>query len=429
MERIQNQVISRALLDGIPDAVYVIDPETSKIVDCNRHAHEDLQLTRDQVLEHSVLSLQTGVHGLPAWSEIAAVIRAQAPYRFIGSHLRADGTELPVEVNTDITWMDGREYFISIARDIRRQSASGSTIAPDGESWQVLYDLANGVWDWRIESGALYFSPALKSLLGYGPDEMEPVLATWKANVHPDDVPAVLASLEDHLQGKRHLFEAVYRLRNRNGHFIWVHDRGQVVEWNDAGQPARAVGMVHDVTDAKAIEQSLQNLAERDSLTGLYNRRRGMELYEEAFAAVRRQNRNLALLILDLDHFKGINDQFGHLVGDDILRWIGAAILSCMPAAGIGFRWGGEEFVVALPNLDESEASDLAEQIRVKLSERTWPELSPGFRITASAGIAVYPQQGEDPNALIVAADRALYEAKRAGRDCIVHAPVMSDSV
>jgi len=419
----QNQVISRALLDGIPDAVYVIDPETSNIVDCNRHAYEDLLLTRDQVLEHSVLSLQTGVHGLPAWSEIAEVIRAQAPYRFIGSHLRADGTELPVEVNTDITWVDGREYFVSIARENSRRPVSGSTIAPEGESWQVLYDLANGVWDWRIDSGALFFSPSLKSLLGYGPDEMEPILATWKANVHPDDVPVVLASLEDHLQGKRHLFEAVYRLRNRNGHFIWVHDRGQVVEWDEAGHPRRAVGMVHDVTDAKALEQSLQNLAERDSLTGLYNRRRGMELFEAAFDEARRQHRNLALLILDLDHFKSINDRFGHLVGDDILRCVGAEILSCMPEAGIGFRWGGEEFVLALPNLDESEASELAEQVRGRLSERTWPELSPGFRITISAGIAMYPQQEDDPNALIVAADRALYEAKRAGRDRIVRAP------
>jgi len=419
----QNQTISRALLDGIPDAVYVIDPETSNIVDCNRHAYEDLLLTRDQVLQHSVLSLQTSIHGLPAWSEIVGVIREQAPYRFIGSHLRADGSELPVEITTDVARIDGREVFISVARDIRRRQAVNSTISPSGDSWQVLYDLAHGVWDWRVATGELYFSPSLKSLLGYGPDEMAPVLDTWKDNVHPDDMPVVLATLEDHLKGRRHIFEAVYRLRNRNGHYIWVHDRGQVMEWDGEGRPSRTVGMVHDVTDAKALEHSLQNLADRDSLTGLFNRRRGLELYERAFSSAVRTGTPLALLILDLDHFKSINDVYGHLVGDDVLRWVGKTILASIPEATVSFRWGGEEFIVVLPEFGAEGAFEIAERLRSHLSDRTWPELAEDFRVTTSVGMAELNHECPGSSSdLIVVADRALYDAKLGGRDRVSRA-------
>lgn len=184
-------LLSRALFDGLPDAVYLIDPVSSRIIDCNRRAYEDLFLTREQVLNHSVLSLQVDVRGLPAWSDIAAVIRQTPVFRFYGHHRRADGTVLPVEVLTSTSILGGQEIFISVARDISQRISEHAR----DQDWSVLYDLAQGVWDWRCQEEVLYFSPNLKRFLGYGPDEMPPVLATWKDNVHPDDLPMVLSSL------------------------------------------------------------------------------------------------------------------------------------------------------------------------------------------------------------------------------------------
>lgn len=409
--------LDRALFDAIPDAVYLIDPVTSNILDCNRHAYEDLDLTREQVLNHSVLSLQIDVHGLPAWTEIADVIRQNRVYRFQGHHRRADGSSLPVEVNTEAVVYQKREWFISVARDISKRQCS----TLDEQDWSVLYDLADGVWDWRVANGSLYFSPNLKRFLGYGPDEMEPVLSTWKDNVHPDDLPIVLAALEEHLTGRRSQFMATYRLRNRNGFYLWVEDHGMITDLLPNGEPERVVGFINDVTDYKTIEVILQKEAEKDSLTGLFNRRRGMELLLETFNNTVKQQSNtkveLSLLVIDLDFFKRINDLYGHLEGDEVLRIAGSLILKSLPEDAVAFRWGGEEFLVALPGASLAEARKRAEQIRQAFVNREWQSGIEGECVTVSIGIAHYPQEATQLIELIAVADKAVYLAKRLGRN------------
>ena len=411
---------SPSLLHALSDAVYVIDPASSRIVDCNRAAHEDLLLDRDDVLEHSVLSLQTAVHGMPAWSEIAEVIRRSSPYRFVGAHRRADGSEMPVEVVTSVATVDGNERFISVARDISRRPGVAEPDASSRDRWQILHDLADGVWDWYPAEERLVFSPRLHSLLGYGPEEMPEVIETWKDNVHPEDLPVVLTMLEDHLKGERHHFEAVYRLRNRNGHYLWVHDRGSVVEWDADGRPLRVTGLVHDETDAKTVESRLQREADHDALTGLLNRRRGMELLGGLF---RRHlpdgEQALAVIALDLDHFKRINDRYGHLVGDRVLQRLGAIIRSEVPMEAIAMRWGGEEFLIGLPITHDEQPFDLVSRLRDALVETAWAPPLANQQITASAGFAVREASEQTLTDLIASADRALYLAKREGRDRI----------
>ncbi|OZB35624.1 MAG: sensor domain-containing diguanylate cyclase [Halothiobacillus sp. 14-56-357] len=409
--------LERTLFDAIPDAVYLIDPVTSNILDCNRHAYEDLYLTREQVLNHSVLSLQTDVRGLPAWAEIADVIRQNRVYRFHGHHRRPDGSSLPVEVNTQAVVYQGREWFVSVARDITKRQCSSQS----EQDWSVLYDLADGVWDWRVADGSLYFSPNLKRFLGYGPDEMEPVLSTWKDNVHPDDLPIVLGALDEHLPGRRSQFFATYRLRNRNGFYLWVEDHGVVTDYLPNGEPARVVGFINDVTDYKTLEVALQKEATRDSLTGLFNRRRGMELLLETFNETVKPQSNtrveLSLLVIDLDFFKRINDLYGHLEGDEVLRIAGSLILKSLPENAVAFRWGGEEFLVALPGTSLAEARERAEKIRQAFVNPEWPPGIEGECVTVSIGIAQYPQEATQLIELIAAADKAVYRAKRLGRN------------
>lgn len=409
-----------ALMHALPDAVYVIDPATSRIIDCNRAAHEQLLLQRADLLEHSVLSLQTAVHGMPAWSEIAEVIRKASPYRFIGSHRRADGSELPVEVVTSVAIIDCEERFISVARDISRRPGVSDAEDFSQDRWQILHDLADGVWDWHPAEDRLIFSPRLHSLLGYGPEEMPEVISTWKDNVHPEDLPVVMTTLEGHLKGERHRFEAVYRLRNRNGHYLWVHDRGSVVQWDARGRPLRVTGLVHDVTDAKAVESRLQRAADRDTLTGLLNRRKGMEQLDELFAVTRRSNCQLALIALDVDHFKPVNDRFGHLVGDSVLSRLGQVIARTVPREAVAMRWGGEEFLIGMIMEGENASGcQMAATILSELEALDWPEPLEAETITASAGVTRSDHGTESINDLIAAADRALYLAKRQGRNRI----------
>ena len=413
------------LLGHLADAVYLIDPATSNIVWGNRMAWESLGLTREDVLNHSVLSLQLDVHGLPQWSEIADAIRATDCYRFIGRHRHQAGHEVEVEVNTTHFEHHGRAFFLSVARNITRRTAQEQD-ARDRESrlWFALNEASDGLWDWEVQTGTLYFSPQLKRMLGYGPDEMPPVFETWSQNVHPDDAERVMATLQDHMQGRRIRYEAEYRLRNRNGHFIWVHDRGRVCERGPDGDPVRVVGMVQYINDRKYMEQQLQELASSDMLTGLANRRAGASFLETQLALCQRLGLPLGLAFIDIDHFKQVNDRHGHQTGDDVLKNVGAIVSGTVRHSDMVCRWGGEEFILIAPNTNHAQMVALAEKIRHAV-EATNAGRSP--QVSISVGVAVAePDQGDinlDATTLIARADAALYRAKLGGRNRVEAPP------
>lgn len=403
------------LFEHLADAVYLIDPDTSNIVWANRLAWECLGMTRDDILNHSVLSLQKDIHGLPQWSEIAEIIRASDCYRFIGRHRHRDGHEIEVEVLTTSFEHAGRPYFLSVARNLSRQLAQQQDLQDrEKQLWFALNEAIDGLWDWEVATGKLYFSPQLKRMLGYGPDEMAPVLDTWKLNVHPDDVADVLGVLSEHMQGKRARFEAVYRLRNRNGHYLWVHDRGRVCEFAPNGEPARVVGMVHDISDRKQLELQLQELASFDPLTGLPNRREANAFLDTQAQLCRRMNLPLGIAFLDIDHFKQINDLHGHLMGDQVLRQVGTVIQSTVRGSDMVCRWGGEEFLILAPNTALQDMHRVAEKVRQAVVDAT-----PGLpmSITLSAGVSAARGQAIDIRTLISEADSALYKAKSEGRN------------
>ncbi|HQV14464.1 MAG TPA: PAS domain S-box protein [Denitromonas sp.] len=251
-----------ALFEHMADAVYVLDPDTSHIIWGNRAAWESLGLSRDEVLNHSVLSLQVDITGQPQWSEIAAVIRNTPCFTFVGRHRHADGHTVAVEVNTTAFVSAGRELFLSVARDVsRRVALEGELNTREKQLTFALNEASDGLWDWNITTGEVLFSPRLKQMLGYGPDEMPPHVTTWKDSVHPDDVERVIATLNEHLSGKTGRYDTEYRLRNRNGDNLWVHDRGRVCERDATGQPTRIVGMVQDISSRKAAEAKAERLS------------------------------------------------------------------------------------------------------------------------------------------------------------------------
>jgi PAS domain S-box-containing protein len=249
------------------DAVYLLDPATSDIVWGNRAAWASLGLTPETVLNHSVLSLQMDVTGAPQWTDIAAVIRQSKCFTFVGRHRHAQGHEVAVEVNTTRFVDNGREYFLSVARDISRRMALEADLKKrENQLWFALNEAMDGLWDWDIPAGSVFFSPQLKRMLGYGPDEMAPTLAAWADNVHPDDAALVQLILGEHLAGKRARYEAEYRLRNRTGQYLWVHDLGRVCERDEQGNATRVVGTVQDVTRQHEAQVALQR-SEADQRT------------------------------------------------------------------------------------------------------------------------------------------------------------------
>jgi diguanylate cyclase (GGDEF)-like protein len=182
---------------------------------------------------------------------------------------------------------------------------------------------------------------------------------------------------------------------------------------------ARLTGVFNHMVDKlKESRTELERLSLTDGLTGLYNRRHLATTIAEELARARRQGRPCALAMLDVDHFKKYNDAHGHLAGDEVLVRVAKVIRDCTRVIDRPVRYGGEEMLVLLPDTDLAGAAEVGERIRARLAE----EFFAGGRVTVSVGVAVYPEHGESPEALIMSADAALYEAKHNGRDRVVKA-------
>ena len=409
-----------AMFEQMADAVYLLDPSTSRVVWTNRAGWAMLGLDASEVLDHSVLSLQKDVTGLPQWNDIAQVIRSQSPYVFVGRHRHHEGHEVPVEVQTTCFVHGGREYFLSVARDITRRLALEHELhAREKQLWFALNEASDGLWDWDLTLGSVFFSPQLERMLGYGPQEMKPTLESWAENVHPEDAARVRGLLDDHLCGKRSRYDAEYRLRNRNGHSLWVHDHGKICDRDEQGRPSRMVGMVQDITDRKHLQLSLEDLAAHDGLTGLPNRRHGEAALVESLGQCARQGGSLGLCLVDLDHFMQINDRFGHLQGDAVLQQAAKLLSAVLRRGDLAYRWGGEEFVLVFPGADAAGLLRVVERLRELMAGHPWQANLGPDRLTASFGAAVFPEHGSNLRQLLANADVALYRAKANGRDRI----------
>ena len=412
------------LFDQIPDAVYLLDPETSNVIECNRAGYQMLGMVKSEILNHSVLSLQKDVKGLPQWAEISAVIQANKDYTFIGRHRHKDGSEIAVEVYTRYFVEDNTPYFLSVARNISKRLAfEQSTQDHNQRLWQTLNQSLDGMWDWNLTNDHVYFSPQLKTMLGYGPDEMEPHVDTWKNNIHPEDMPLVIKRMQDHLADRRERFHAEYRLKNRNGHFVWVQDRGRVCERDAQGNPSRVVGIVQDITDLKQIQVTLEAQASEDILTGLANRRKAEKVLAEQLNLLARTHQTFSVGMIDLDHFKQINDLHGHHIGDKTLKQAGLLLQQNIRTQDHIARWGGEEFILIMPNTNQQQALALSDQLHQVFADYNWNTQLGIEPISFSMGLTTLSESNNlDQNAILIEVDQALYEAKSRGRNQTVGA-------
>lgn len=418
--KMPQNIIPTCLLEELPDAVFLLDPISSNILYANKMAYESVGLTEEEVINHSVLSLQDSVINQPHWSEIAAVItQSEEAYVFLGKHKRKDGSCFPVEVRTSNLHHGGKHFFLSVARDITyRQMIDKEMDTHKHSLWYALNEASDGIWEWNIEHSSLYVSPKLKEMRGYGPEEDASTVDFWVDGIHPEDKKRVLAVMDEHLQGRTDKFEAKYRLRNRAGHYIWVDDRGKISQRDAKGNPAVVAGMVQNVTDQVVLQERLENQAARDELTGAFNRRVCYEIIEQQIVTSRINGEPFAVVFIDIDYFKSINDKYGHQVGDVVLTTFVNKVEERLRENDILFRWGGEEFLLLLPKLEQSKQHSVAAKICKNIAENCIVlDDETKISLTVSMGVSSYPKHGLTRSELIEKADIAMYRAKANGRN------------
>lgn len=280
----------------------------------------------------------------------------------------------------------------------------------------ALEGAGDGVWDWQTQTGQLSASERWRSMMGLPADAAETHISQVLACIHAEDLPRVHAELQRCLDGSVPNLISEHRIADGSGGWRWVLARGTVIERDRQGRPLRMIGTLSDITARRDSEERVRFMALHDPLTELANRAHFDERMHFALANARRYNESLGLILLDLDRFKPVNDQFGHAVGDQLLQTVARRIRSSVRETDTVGRIGGDEFVVLLTGpVTRETAQVVADKI---FNQVALPMELAGLHIeiTCSLGLALYPEDGQDELTLAKAADESMYRNKRAGR-------------
>lgn len=292
---------------------------------------------------------------------------------------------------------------------------------PAASYFQLLEQLPAAVYvDSPDPDGrTLYVSPRVRDLLGISPAEYIARSIEWDSLVHHDDRERMREDYRSFLETGQP-DSGDYRFVHADGHVVWIHDRSQVVR-DDAGRPLFVQGVMFDITAQKEAELSLQHMAYHDTLTGLPNRAMFEEHLDLAIARARRSGRSVAVIFMDLDDFKHVNDSMGHAAGDELLRVVGQRLREATRDTDLVARLGGDEFLVLLADLPDDRGGSPAAVVRTVVDRAAGSVgRAVGLRgrtveITISVGASMYPSEARDAAELMSRADAAMYAHKRRG--------------
>jgi diguanylate cyclase (GGDEF)-like protein/PAS domain S-box-containing protein len=286
-----------------------------------------------------------------------------------------------------------------------------------------------------LDEGAttLYISPAVTPMLGYTPEEWTADPDLFPRILHPEDREAVLAANVRHNETGEP-FRMEYRMIAKDGRIVWVRDEAVIVR-DERGRPLYSQGFLLDITASKLAEERISYLSYHDQLTGLANHAMFSEVATLALARARRNDLALAVLFLDLDDFRLVNDSLGPACGDELLRQVAERLASCVRDTDTVARRGGDEFLVLLPDLERGSVGEMsgplmhAETVAARIRERLAEPFAVGGTevfVSASIGIAVGPQEADDAAALLLTAEEAMVRSKRSGPGGVESAAVRS---
>lgn len=345
---------------------------------------------------------------------------------------------------------------VTVCVDISERARAEHALWESEERWQLaLRGNNDGIWDWNAREGRIFVSARCRRIFGEETADAGPrsgardvtvgpvgeALANgrepagfheaWLGRVHAEDRQSAWEAFGAHLDGRAAFYISEHRIRRPDGSCRWVLDRGQALRDRN-GVLVRVAGSTTDITERRRWEQDvreanrkledanrrLEALATTDGLTGLKNHRAFQERLATETERARRYGFPLSVALLDVDHFKGYNDAYGHPAGDAVLRTVAACLQSCVREADQVARYGGEEFALILPHTEAAEALLVAARCRRAIESAAWPDRP----VTASVGVATLAPAQSGPADLLVAADKALYRSKREGRNRVTAA-------
>ncbi|HVS30664.1 MAG TPA: EAL domain-containing protein, partial [Thermoanaerobaculia bacterium] len=400
----------RTLFDANPLPMWVYDFETLKFIAVNDVAVQHYGYSRDEFLQMRITDIRPQEDVPEVMALLPLLTPRKGPTTF--RHTKKDGAVIDVEISSFEFESGGRKARLVIAHDITERRRAEQRLRESEARYRLLFErnLA-GVYRTSTSGQVLDCNDAFARIFGF--PSREEMLDSTAVSLYFDaeDRNRLINTLRD----QKALTNVEARMRRVDGTAVWVLENMTLLD----GMHGQEVieGTVIDITDRKSAQQEIEYQAYHDMLTGLPNRLLFTDRIGVALAHARRTSRTVAVMFLDLDVFKTINDTLGHAVGDRLLQAISVRLVNSVRAEDTVARIGGDEFTVLLS--DVADARGAATVARKILDAVSLPVLVEGheLHVTTSIGIALYPGDGFDAEALLKSADRAMYRAKQLGRN------------
>ncbi|WP_163934006.1 bifunctional diguanylate cyclase/phosphodiesterase [Paraferrimonas sp. SM1919] len=321
---------------------------------------------------------------------------------------------------------NGKLYFSEVDAVAKRitslhmqLSSCSKKLKESEQRWLYSIDgSASGVWDWSINTGRVFLSDRWKEMLGFMPDELPSSFQSWESRLHPDDKDTILSELNSYLKGEIDSFENVHRLRHKDGHFVWVLDKGSVVQWDEQGNPMRMIGSHTDISDDVSSNRVLNKASISDSLTQLPNRQALIDRMKSLEPKITKTQSGL--ILLDVDNFKTINEGLGRQLGDEVLMQLARRLQNHFAKRAFLARLSGDEFAILFEGLSAINGTHrtivFAEEIK-KVISHPFIINEQQLHIRVSLGVSMIHGGCEDPISAISQAELAMFQAKEQGRD------------
>ena len=398
------------------DAMCIADP-----FGCFKHVNPSFVrltgYTEEELVSKPFLDFVVAEDRQRTADEMKLQVAARPSMQFENRYMCKDGSSVLLSWTAYFDKNDGVTY--AVARDVTVLRRKDEQLRHSEDRFRSLV-IATSQIVWTTDSHGRVTGdlPDWRAYTGQSVEEIQG--DGWASALHPEDLEPTLAVWSEAVKQRR-LYDTEYRVRRHDGEYRWFSVRGVPV-LDDAQEIREWVGTCSDITERKQWEQELRALAQTDAVTGIANRRQFLSVAEQELSRALRYGWPVSVLMIDIDHFKSVNDSYGHHSGDLVLQNLGSICRESLRNFDCVGRFGGDEFAVILPQADGEQAFEAAERLRQAI-HGTSTDLEQGLRLhcTVSIGVATLASKGGDTGAnldsLLNQADDALYEAKRAGRN------------
>lgn len=416
------------ILNTSPDAILLTRLADGKFVDVNRKFTEQFGFTKEEVLGKTTIDINLYQHPSDRIHLTERLNREGKYEHFETTFLRKDGQPLHIILSGQVIQLGKVAHIVSIVHDISDRIITENALRESEAKFRFMTENSSDViWHMDADYRFDYVSPADERMRGYTQEEV--LGNTVWSLLKPEGVEHVLAVNRQRLEQEKQGIKTgviTYELEQKCKDGSWIWTEISVLPYRDPdGKLIGYNGVTREITERKKLQQELHRQATTDELTGLYNRRMFLELFSKELKRVERHFHPLTLMMIDIDHFKEINDSYGHSAGDETLRQFAQICLSHIREVDILARLGGDEFVILFPETTADQAEIIGMRIRDNL------DLNPGRGVELPAeificcGIATLQNQHETLDELLNHADDALYVAKKSGRNQIRVYPSM----